>query len=129
MPIITPQAQGIRAGGIRKKQLNPYVDMIRGQYGQATQNVLAQKQEAEKEAARKQDVHMANRTYQLQKDQFKLQKDVAQQESMASKIGLGLDVAKTGLNIWNQGGGSWGGVAKMAKDFGGGLWSSFSSLF
>jgi len=151
---ISPQGVAVTGGGIRRKVRSPYVDMIRGQHGQATQNVLQQKQEdqtqAETEATQeyrsgalaeeKRQNQMQERynqqQLQLAQQNQKFQKDQAKQVGKMNMIGTGIQAVGTLGNLYNQTGGFGGlgsaigsGISSATKKLGSGLSSIFSSLF
>jgi len=134
----SPQGVAVTSGGVRRKIRSPYVDMIRGQYGQATQNVLAQKQEdqtqAETEATQKyragtlaeqkrqnqMQEKYNQQQLQLARANQKFQKEQAKQAGLMSAIGTGINAVGTGVNLYNAMGGM-PGVKKAGSSLWGGL--------
>ena len=127
MTVFSPQMQGVAAGGVRRKIKSPYVDMIRGQQGQATQNVLAQRQEKQRQEERQQDIDFRNKESQLNQmnsyRDYKLAKESAKNAETAGKIGVGLAIADTGLSVFDKLGG-----AKGLTSMGSGLLDSIGDF-
>lgn len=119
---ISPQGVAITAGGIRRKQRSPYVDMIRGQYGQATQNVLQQRQEDQTNQQRQAELNLAKKQQKFNQystmQQLKMQKEANKQAGLASAIGTGITAVGTLGNLYNQVGGM-SGVKEGMKGLGG----------
>ena len=124
MAIFSPQAQGITSGGIRKKMKSPYVDLIRGQQGQATQNVLAQRQEAQQQTDRENEKKFQQGQLALGVQNMKLQKDQAKEANKMAMIGTGISALGTGINAYNAVGGA-KGIKSGLSSFGGWLGELF----
>lgn len=131
MAVFSPQMRATQSGlGYRKKKA-PYVDMIRGQHGQATQNVLAQRQQAETDAQRAQQNKQAYDSHMLGQKRLNLQKKQDRESAKQNKIAMGLSGAKLGLNLMNRFagptgldkfiGGKIGSPVSVGKSIGGGL--------
>jgi hypothetical protein len=141
----SPQGVAVTSGGVRRKIRSPYIDMIRGQYGQATQNVLAQKQEdqqqaetqatqkyragtlAEQKRQNQMQEQYNNQQLQLARQNQKFQKEQAKQAGLMSAIGTGINAVGTGANLYNTMGG-WQGIKKVGSDLFGGLKSGLGML-
>lgn len=113
MAVFSPQMMATQSGAQRKKRKVPYVDLIRGQHGQATQNVLAQRQQKQSDAEAAEQRKQSKRSYKLQKGSMKLQKDRADEAATQSKRAMGLSGAKLGLNLMNRFGNTQTGMGKF----------------
>ena len=131
---ISPQGVAVAGGGIRRKVRSPYVDMIRGQHGQATQNVLQQKQEDQTQAQVDEQNKYQQQNLALARENQKFQKDQAKQAGKMNMIGTGIQAVGTLGNLYNQTGG-FGGLGSslgniVKKPFqSGGLLSSIGDIF
>lgn len=95
MAVYSRQAGAVRPTGIRRRLRPRYVDVIQGQYGQATQQVLQDKARELQENQFKQNI-------QLQRDQFQHQKDVARQRAKSERRAAGIQTAQLGLNVMDR---------------------------
>ena len=127
----SPQGVAVTSGGVRRKRLSPYVDMIRGQYGQATENVLAQRTQDQDKQQREQDLAFRDKqakfNQQMQYKQYELNKDAKKQAGLMSAIGTGINAVGTGVNLYNAMGGM-PGMKKVGSDLWGGLSSGLGAL-
>jgi hypothetical protein len=117
--------------------------MIRGQHGQATQNVLQQRQEDQTQAQideqnkyQQQNLALAKQNQAMNAANMKFQNEQAKQAGKMSMIGTGINAIGTIGNLYNQTGGFGGlgstigsGVSSATKKLGSGLSSIFSSIF
>lgn len=137
--MISPQGVSITAGGIRRKRRSPYIDMIRGQYGQATQNVIQQRADEQRQEEVKsnqqyqqQSLDLAKQEQALARRQQRLQEKAdkrAGQFGLASTIMEGVN---TGVNLYNatNGFGGLGGfLGEGIKKYGSRAASGLSSIF
>jgi len=102
---ISPQGVAVTGGGIRRKIRSPYVDMIRGQHGQATQNVLQQRQEDQTQAQVDQQNKYQQQNLALAAQNQKFQKEQAKQAGKMNMISTGINAVGTLGNLYNQTGG------------------------
>jgi hypothetical protein len=117
MTIFSPQALGTTSGAGRRKIKSPYVDLIRGQYGQATENVLAQRQQQQIDVDRASTKKFQRGQLALDQQSLALQKDQAKQAGKMGMIGTGISAVGAGVNAYNALGGS-KGIKSGLSDFG-----------
>lgn len=131
---ISPQSIAAAGGGVRRKVRSPYVDMIRGQHGQATQNVLAQRQEDQQQKNIDTSNKFQQQNLNLAMQNQKFQKEQAKQAGKMNMIGTGIQAAGMLGNLYNQTGGfgglgsSLGSIVKKPFESGG-LFSGIGEMF
>lgn len=103
------QMSSVYGLGSGRQYRTPYVNQIKGAYGQATQDVIARKKKEQEEAQLKFDQQMAKDQFRLSQQGFALDKERAKAESNAQKAAMGFNMGTLGYNIANRAGSNPGG--------------------
>lgn len=92
MAVYSRQAGAVRPTGIGRRLRPSYLDAIRGQYGQATQQVLADR-------ARNLQEKQYQEGMDLQRQQFQHTQNVAAEQAKQARRATGISTAQLGLNV------------------------------
>lgn len=95
---LSPQSLAVTRGR-RNVRAPRRSDMIRSQYGLATQGVLQQRQQAASEEAQQYQEKQDDRMFQLGKTGIDIEKQKLAAQERSDKMGLGLQGVNLGMNI------------------------------